>query len=155
MPHNCPDLGLGTLVCLLPLPADLSQSPVTCTGGEGWSSDPAFPGDTHMCYHFPPVRVSHLTGVMNLTHIGISGRTLMQPRGDRKEEGSERCLLWKKKSNLHHFPPQTPGPTVWENPSFHHIWSDVVTPVASSTQQKVFLLFLGPWPTSSPPRQVS
>lgn len=125
---------------------------VTCNRRKCWSSDPAFPGDIHVL-PFSIVRVSHLAGVMNLIHIYISGHTLLRPRGDRQEEGSEQCLPWNKPSLHHLFSPQTPGPTVWENPHFHHIWSNVRTPAASSTQQQVFLFFLGPWLTNSPQRQ--
>lgn len=78
---------------------------------------------TYMYYRFPPVlvRVHRLAGVMNLIHICTGRRRAL----------SGACL---GASSLHHlFSPQTPGPTIWENPHFHHVWSDMVTPAASST----------------------
>lgn len=97
---------------------------VTGTRRKCWSSDPAFPGDIHVlpfstcaCESPPP----RLAGVMNLIHICTGRRRAL----------SGACL---GASSLHHlFSPQTPGPTIWENPHFHHVWSDVVTPAASST----------------------
>lgn len=133
-----PGRGRGRLV-----PSSCRSTLEPCGGGDTLS--PA-PGEsvgaltqpsqgTYMCYRFPPVlvRVSRLAGVMNLIiHICTGRRRAL----------SGVCL---GTSSLHHlFSPPTPGPTIWENPYFHHVWSDVVTP--SSLFHIAGSISILPWP---------